>query len=324
MASNRSDGGAWLDFPEQGGAALREAALTQDPDTVRVLLEAGADPNVADDILRETPLHIAAARQEVEVVRLLLEAGADPAPLDGDGHAALHIAAFRGLPDNVAALLAAGADPLQRDAEDRLPLLAAIEGKPFEWRDNDAAAALLAPVTPGAGAFLADAATAEMPRTSLLLLDLGGDPNAGGVLAASARLEATALLEALIDKGADLARFGPEALSAAASSGRIAAATRLLGLGVPVDAPHAGLPPVHVAAEAGQLDMLRLLLDRGARPVPPETIRLAALPLDILEAPGTRSAAIEWSLIDARAAWEHLRARQLEARAMLAAAIATP
>ena len=67
-----------------------------------------------------------------------------------------------------------------------------------------------------------------------------------------------------------------------------------------------------------------LLLDRGARPVPPETIRLAALPLDILEAPGTRSAAIDWSLIEARAAWEHLRARQLEARAILAAAIATP
>src|SRR4030095_12671335 len=47
------------------------------PDVVRVLLAHGADPNARDGGDNATPLHFAAAHGDVESVRLLLDAGAD-------------------------------------------------------------------------------------------------------------------------------------------------------------------------------------------------------------------------------------------------------
>src|SRR4030095_9822387 len=47
------------------------------PDVVRVLLAHGADPNARDGGDNATPLHFAAAQGNVDSVRLLLDAGAD-------------------------------------------------------------------------------------------------------------------------------------------------------------------------------------------------------------------------------------------------------
>jgi len=63
-----------------GSTALHE--LVANPDAVRLLLEAGAEPNVRDVGDNATPLHFAAAGGHLESVRLLLDAGAD---VHGDG-----------------------------------------------------------------------------------------------------------------------------------------------------------------------------------------------------------------------------------------------
>ena len=55
------------------------------PDVVRVLLAHGADPNARDGGDNATPLHFAAAQGNVDSVRLLLDAGADVRGM-GDVH----------------------------------------------------------------------------------------------------------------------------------------------------------------------------------------------------------------------------------------------
>lgn len=64
---------------EDGATALLAAALHARPGAVEVLLEAGADPNVALTDGR-TPLVVAAERGDSQMVRRLLEAGATNEP----------------------------------------------------------------------------------------------------------------------------------------------------------------------------------------------------------------------------------------------------
>ena len=69
--------GAKLVLPGQSDPTLNEAVNGGHADMVRLLLEAGADPNAADG-LRYTPLHAAAARDErVELIPILVAAGAE-------------------------------------------------------------------------------------------------------------------------------------------------------------------------------------------------------------------------------------------------------
>jgi cytohesin len=316
--------GANPDARDQGGGtALHEAALAQDANSVGLLLAAGADPDAADGILRSTPLHLAVLRQSTSIVRQLLEAGANPIGWDSDGKDPLHLAALIGLPDNVAALLEAGADPIALDSRGLTPLDWAIKGKRHQAWDNDAAGVLLVPFATDVSQPFSAAVAAGMTRTATALLARGADRDAPSVLANAALLEDPALLTAIIAAGADLDVSGTDALVSAASAGRIANATLLLDLGVPIDlAGSIDISPVLAAAQAGQLDMLRFLLARGAIPIDPERVRLAQLPIDQLLEGGRQSAVYDWDLHEARLLWEDLLARQREARAILAAAIA--
>jgi ankyrin repeat protein len=71
---------------------------------MRLLLEAGADPNARQQG-GFTPLHSAAHTDDVEMAGLLLAHGADPALVTDDGRDSARIAADDGSP-GVAALLA--------------------------------------------------------------------------------------------------------------------------------------------------------------------------------------------------------------------------
>ena len=87
-----------------GVRPVHAASAAHDHETMRLLLEAGADPN-----LRQqggfVPLHEAAHSDDVELARLLLDHGADPALAADDGRDAIRIAADDGS-TRVAALLA--------------------------------------------------------------------------------------------------------------------------------------------------------------------------------------------------------------------------
>jgi ankyrin repeat protein len=53
-------------------------------DVVRLLLAAGADPNIADDPFEETPLHLASRHGFLEVAAMLIDGGANLEVKDND------------------------------------------------------------------------------------------------------------------------------------------------------------------------------------------------------------------------------------------------
>lgn len=91
-------------------------------DAVRVLLAAGADPNVRSNV-GESPLRFCAEKGDLEMARLLLLCGATKTIHEGGppaGMNALGLAATRLHVDMVRLLLAHGADPSIGD-EDNIP-----------------------------------------------------------------------------------------------------------------------------------------------------------------------------------------------------------
>ena len=102
-------------------AHLHAAALDGYADSAKLLLEAGADKDIADDE-GMTPLHYAAFKGHFDCLRLLLEAGADKDRADEDGGTPLHRAATGGAKDCLVLLLEAGADKDRASNGGRTPL----------------------------------------------------------------------------------------------------------------------------------------------------------------------------------------------------------
>ena len=95
--------------PPPGWSALAHAAWTGDGAAVRRLLAESADPNQG----QPPPLVAAVVRAQPELVRLLLAAGADPQARDADGNPVLVLAGLTAGPvrlELVSALLAMGAN----------------------------------------------------------------------------------------------------------------------------------------------------------------------------------------------------------------------
>ena len=61
-----------------GETPLMAAARSGDAESIRLLLAAGADPNVAETTLGETALMWAAAEDHADAIRALVAGGADP------------------------------------------------------------------------------------------------------------------------------------------------------------------------------------------------------------------------------------------------------
>ena len=93
---------------------LMEAAKHDHADAVRVLLDAGADPNLADPD-GDRALRWAADGNAARAARLLLDAGAEPGARNADGTSAAGWAAFVGATDALTVLLDAGVSPDEGD-----------------------------------------------------------------------------------------------------------------------------------------------------------------------------------------------------------------
>ena len=93
------------------------AVRTGLPDVVRLILEAGAEPNVREEYPFRTPLHHAVSIGVSEVVDMLLEKGADPNGLYRGGEASLPIliAAIEDRTTILLLLLEYGANPNYSD-----------------------------------------------------------------------------------------------------------------------------------------------------------------------------------------------------------------
>ena len=90
--------GAQVDALGRGfmtGTALHSAAAAAHADIVRMLVDAGAEPNLRQSG-GETPLHAAAANADVPSVDALLDHGADPSLTKEDGQSILDLAEERG------------------------------------------------------------------------------------------------------------------------------------------------------------------------------------------------------------------------------------
>ncbi|XP_041855495.1 ankyrin repeat domain-containing protein 54 [Melanotaenia boesemani] len=100
---------------------LREAANSNDIDTVRKLLQDDIDPCAADDKGR-TALHFSSCNGNDGIVQLLLSYGADPNQRDSLGNTPLHLAACTNHVPVITTLLRGGARVDAIDRAGRTPL----------------------------------------------------------------------------------------------------------------------------------------------------------------------------------------------------------
>ncbi|XP_014677458.1 PREDICTED: ankyrin repeat and SOCS box protein 14-like, partial [Priapulus caudatus] len=103
--------------------AVTEGEEAGEEAVARMRLSHGADANAAD-LHGETTLYHAACSGQLDIIRLLLKAGADPKAADSYGRTTLYHAARSGQMDIVDLLLEAGADPNVADTESgKTPLM---------------------------------------------------------------------------------------------------------------------------------------------------------------------------------------------------------
>lgn len=278
-----------------GRSLLSEACETGDPARVALLLERGASAAAVGERAAQ-PIVCAARSGSAECVRLLLEAGADPDARDSLGRTALMSA---GSAEVVRVLLAAGADRDATDPYGNDALHAAVESacgpNGCEPARFDVAKALV-----DAGADmgrldefgknrLAVAAFAHQAEGVEILLALGaraGDRDANdstplhsicwqGEHAAAAEASGACerIIRALAAAGIPIDAadaYGQTPLHDAAGGdwGNATAIRTLLALGARSDPrDHAGNTPLMIAASRGEVECITLLLAAGADPI---------------------------------------------------------
>lgn len=253
-----------------GDAALHRAAW-RDGEAVGLLLAAGANPNVTERTLGQTPLHVAASGSASSNARQLLAAGALTEPRYYRGRTALFIASHIGADGVVRALLSAGAVVDAADDQGLTPVLGAIVGDSEAPRERRAAAVMaLAELTGDLDRAFAAAVGAGFDAAGERLLARGADVDAvdhrgRSAIALAAARAGPAWFERLLAADTDLDRHGGEAMGSAAGAGFNDRIERLLGLGVEVDARDvSGATALMRAAADGRVETVDLLLFRGA------------------------------------------------------------
>ncbi|HYY56120.1 MAG TPA: ankyrin repeat domain-containing protein [Pyrinomonadaceae bacterium] len=116
------------EYTDDGFTPLGLASFFCHPDVARLLIERGADVNVASkNTQRVTPLHSAVSRRQTMIAEALLAHGANVNAKQQSGVTPLHQAAHNGQAEMVRLLLAHGADPRARMDDGQTPLMMALE-----------------------------------------------------------------------------------------------------------------------------------------------------------------------------------------------------
>ncbi len=107
------DGGADPNTPGGGGETpVHAAAFVENPAFLKAVLAHGGDPNVRNPVTATTPLSRALRGPHLDNVRILLDAGANPELGDNNADMPLHVAARTNSGQGILMLLDAGADPM--------------------------------------------------------------------------------------------------------------------------------------------------------------------------------------------------------------------
>lgn len=247
-----------------GETVLMTAARAGNPEAVRLLLDHGADVNAREHYKGQTALMWAAAERHADVVKLLLAHGADwrvrdfdretkppklsaassISPIPRGGFAALLFSAREGDIPTATAMLDAGVDINYGDVDSTSPLVVAIMNKRFTF------AKFL--IDRGADVNIADASgrTALYAITDIRNEDYSALPNRP----LDDPMPSLDVVKALLEHGAktDAALTRP----LPGRSGMDAGDTTL----------GAGSTPLMRAARAGDHEVMRLLLAKGADP----------------------------------------------------------
>jgi ankyrin repeat protein len=111
-----------------GRSTILHAVDSHDDEAVRILLEAGADPNpkVPEGLFRSSPLKAASFGGRAEMVKLLLHHGAEIDAYNPEGHTALHAAVITQNVECARILLEWGASVEDVARNGRTPLTLAI------------------------------------------------------------------------------------------------------------------------------------------------------------------------------------------------------
>jgi hypothetical protein len=281
--------GAAINDSFRGQPAICLAASGGHVEVVRLLIAEGADIN-AKASLDETALHKAADHGHKEVVELLLAAGADINAKDKDGRTPLQLGAMSGNPE-VAAILRAhaakatgGVEQAAKSPADQKAFFAAvgnseiaavragIESHPGWLEEVDSEG-----LTP-----LATAASLGDKNMVEFLLGKGAAVNAHNTVALriAAKAGHADIMRLLIAKGANVNATGGLAGSftalhvAAMMVGKKDVAELLIEHGANLNTRttedisyiglSAGVTPLYIAVSCGHLDMVTLLLAKGA------------------------------------------------------------
>ena len=257
-----------------GATALHWAAYRDDLATARLLLGAGADAGVPNE-LGVTPLALACTNTNAAMVETLLAAGADATAAVGTGETVLMSCARTGSVAAVSALLAAGADVNAREpSENQTALMWAVA----ERHPAVVAVLLDGGADVGARSRVRRKVISRRLQSELKYGELGRsygtdaeETSVGGftpLLFAARRgdIESARLLLAAGASVNDTAPDGASVLVVATHSGHGTLATFLLDRGANPNTAEAGYTALHAAVLTGDLDLVEALLAHGARP----------------------------------------------------------
>jgi ankyrin repeat protein len=251
-----------------GATALHWAAYLDDAELVDLLLAAGANVNIAND-LSITPLSLASANRSAAVVRKLLARRANPNASSGTGVTPLMEGARSGDVDVVRALLDHGADVNARERDrDQTALMWAVARRHvavvktlLEHKADIHARTRTRPLR-----VMLDQGPRRTVKTSMedaRQIDTGGQT---AVLFAAqvGDVESARLLLAAGANVNDSAADGNSALVLSAFAGHSGVAGVLIDAGADVNAASAGYSALHAAVLRSDLATVKALLARGA------------------------------------------------------------